>query len=637
MLERNSSVHRQFVTPRRSPRFLPQQNNTTPNPKSAKHTVSKKESNEFTVGPRRSSRLNNGDVGFSSLRRSPRFNNESSGKKVKNTSVKGGDAETKENCVVSDEGFGGGRKKERKEKRAEVKKQKNHVVSDEGIGGGAKKGGDGKKVEVEITRNGVVSNGGAGGGRRKGGNGEIVEVKTKENRVVCDKDFDGERKKIEDGDKRKRKGDEVREGWTKEQDLALQRAYLMAKPSPHFWKNVSKLVCILLSRYAVVNIDFWFDFNMEQTDSYQVPGKSQQECFDRIHFDHVTPLQPQPRSRAKTLKSSPIHDFSLSESKLLNPIDTTVRRLNVLKPKNIITQKSVEKLLQWHLEGDLDREGDIFSVLEPNIDFSTNASQPSEALSTPKQLKENKGCLQSCTETSSSSGKKPLSRFSGSHITDLVSPPVLKKVKNRVLHEKYVNQLRCRESRRRAASMKIIGEGGSTKKKDAVKAAKVALVSEARDAINKFRESQVNFMDNAFTSDGDNDDNIEFEDERTGAYGSVYKAQLPSGRIVALKKLHKAESENPSFYKSFCNETQILTEIRHRNIIKLYGFCLHNKCMFLVYEYMERGSLFCNLSYDVEAQELNWRKRINIVKGIAYGLEFRMIDQNTFMTDQSKI
>ncbi|KAJ1413620.1 Tyrosine-protein kinase, active site [Sesbania bispinosa] len=106
----------------------------------------------------------------------------------------------------------------------------------------------------------------------------------------------------------------------------------------------------------------------------------------------------------------------------------------------------------------------------------------------------------------------------------------------------------------------------------------------------------------------------------TGAYGSVYKAQLPSGRIVALKKLHKAESENPSFYKSFCNEVEILTKIRHRNIIRLYGFCLHNKCMFLVYEYMERGSLFYNLSNDVEAQELNWSKRINIVKEIAYAL-----------------
>ena len=106
----------------------------------------------------------------------------------------------------------------------------------------------------------------------------------------------------------------------------------------------------------------------------------------------------------------------------------------------------------------------------------------------------------------------------------------------------------------------------------------------------------------------------------TGAYGSVYKAQLPSGRSVALKKLHKTESENPSFYKSFCNEVEILTEIRHRNIIRLYGYCLHNRCMFLVYEYLERGSLFCNLANDVEAQELNWSKRVNIIKGTAYAL-----------------
>lgn len=245
----------------------------------------------------------------------------------------------------------------------------------------------------------------------------------------------------------------------------------------------------------------------------QVPGKSQQECFDRIHIDHVTPVQLQPRSRAKTLKSSPIREFSLSASKLLNPIDIKVRRSNVLKPKNIINQKSVEKQLQRRLIGDLDRAGDIFSVLEPNIDLSTNALQPSESLSTPKQLKENKGFLQSCTETSSSSGNKVLSRFSGSPNTDLFSPPVLKKVKNRVLHEKYVNQLRCRESRRRAASKKIIGEGRSIKRKDAVKAAKVALVSEARDAINKFRQSQVNVMDNECSSDEVNDDDIQYEDE----------------------------------------------------------------------------------------------------------------------------
>ncbi|XLT47977.1 hypothetical protein HN873_040581 [Arachis hypogaea] len=106
----------------------------------------------------------------------------------------------------------------------------------------------------------------------------------------------------------------------------------------------------------------------------------------------------------------------------------------------------------------------------------------------------------------------------------------------------------------------------------------------------------------------------------TGAYGSVYEARLPSGKTVALKKLHKTESENPSYYKSFCNEVEVLTEIRHRNIIRLYGYCLHNRCMFLVYEYLERGSLFCNLANEIEAQELNWSKRVNIIKGTAYAL-----------------
>ncbi|KAK7819792.1 mdis1-interacting receptor like kinase 2 [Quercus suber] len=108
----------------------------------------------------------------------------------------------------------------------------------------------------------------------------------------------------------------------------------------------------------------------------------------------------------------------------------------------------------------------------------------------------------------------------------------------------------------------------------------------------------------------------------TGGYGSVYKAQLPSGKVVALKKLHHLEAEDPSFDKSFKNEVQMLTEIRHRNIVKLHGYCLHKRCMFLVYQYMERGSLFCILSDDVEALELDWPKRMNIIKSIAHALSY---------------
>ncbi|KAK7856492.1 mdis1-interacting receptor like kinase 2, partial [Quercus suber] len=108
----------------------------------------------------------------------------------------------------------------------------------------------------------------------------------------------------------------------------------------------------------------------------------------------------------------------------------------------------------------------------------------------------------------------------------------------------------------------------------------------------------------------------------TGGYGSVYKAQLPSGKVVALKKLHRLEAEDPNFDRSFKNEVKMLTEIRHRNIVKLHGYCLHKRCMFLIYEYMERGSLFCVLNNDVEAVELDWTKRVNIIKGISHAISY---------------
>ncbi|GKU97133.1 hypothetical protein SLEP1_g10313 [Rubroshorea leprosula] len=108
----------------------------------------------------------------------------------------------------------------------------------------------------------------------------------------------------------------------------------------------------------------------------------------------------------------------------------------------------------------------------------------------------------------------------------------------------------------------------------------------------------------------------------TGGYGSVYRALLPNGKVVALKKLHRREAEEPPLDKSFKNEIRMLTKIRHRNIVKLHGFCLHRTCMFLIYEYMEKGSLFCVLRNDEEAVELDWNKRVNIIKHMAHALSY---------------
>lgn len=57
--------------------------------------------------------------------------------------------------------------------------------------------------------------------------------------------------------------------------------------------------------------------------------------------------------------------------------------------------------------------------------------------------------------------------------------------------------------------------------------------------------------------------------------------------------LHQIEAEVPAISKSFRNEVQVLTNMMHKNIKKLYGFYLHSQCMFLIYEYLESGSLFC--------------------------------------------
>ena len=65
----------------------------------------------------------------------------------------------------------------------------------------------------------------------------------------------------------------------------------------------------------------------------------------------------------------------------------------------------------------------------------------------------------------------------------------------------------------------------------------------------------------------------------TGGYGSIYKAMLPSGKVIALIKLHFLESQELAFDKSFRNEAEVLSEVRHHNIMKLYGNCLQSRCM----------------------------------------------------------
>ncbi|KAL4386504.1 hypothetical protein GQ457_09G026580 [Hibiscus cannabinus] len=115
----------------------------------------------------------------------------------------------------------------------------------------------------------------------------------------------------------------------------------------------------------------------------------------------------------------------------------------------------------------------------------------------------------------------------------------------------------------------------------------------------------------------------------SGGYGTVYKAKLPTGQVVAVKKLHQSEeSLLLNNLKAFESEIVALLEIRHRNIVKMYGFCSHPKHSFLVYELVERGSLRMILTNNEEAKELDWTKRLNVVKGLANALSYMHHDHS---------
>nr|XP_028959338.1 MDIS1-interacting receptor like kinase 2-like [Malus domestica] len=109
-----------------------------------------------------------------------------------------------------------------------------------------------------------------------------------------------------------------------------------------------------------------------------------------------------------------------------------------------------------------------------------------------------------------------------------------------------------------------------------------------------------------------------------GGFGKVYKAELQSGQVIAVKRLNTDDSNDvPAInLQSFQNEIRTLTTIRHRNVIRLYGFSTRKGCIFLLYEYLERGSLGKAL-YGVEGvTELGWPSRVKIVQGLARALSY---------------
>ncbi|AQK51873.1 Putative leucine-rich repeat receptor-like protein kinase family protein [Zea mays] len=105
-----------------------------------------------------------------------------------------------------------------------------------------------------------------------------------------------------------------------------------------------------------------------------------------------------------------------------------------------------------------------------------------------------------------------------------------------------------------------------------------------------------------------------------GGHGTVYKATLRSGDVYAIKKL--VISAHKGSYKSMVGELKTLGKIKHRNLIKLKESWLRNDNGFILYDFMEKGSLHDVLHVVQPAPALDWCVRYDIALGTAHGLAY---------------
>ncbi|ONK58328.1 uncharacterized protein A4U43_C09F11080 [Asparagus officinalis] len=114
-----------------------------------------------------------------------------------------------------------------------------------------------------------------------------------------------------------------------------------------------------------------------------------------------------------------------------------------------------------------------------------------------------------------------------------------------------------------------------------------------------------------------------FADENVigeGGYGIVYHGVLGDGTQLAVKNLlnNRGQAE-----REFKVEVEAIGRVRHKNLVRLLGYCAEGAHRMLVYEYVDNGNLEQWLHGDVgPTSPLTWEIRMNIILGTAKGLMY---------------
>jgi tRNA A-37 threonylcarbamoyl transferase component Bud32 len=100
-----------------------------------------------------------------------------------------------------------------------------------------------------------------------------------------------------------------------------------------------------------------------------------------------------------------------------------------------------------------------------------------------------------------------------------------------------------------------------------------------------------------------------------GRHGTVYRTQFAVGKQWAVKTVDLSQCKFPI-------EVKILNIVRHRNIVRMAGYCIRPNVGLILYEYMPEGTLFELLHERTPQVALDWTARHLIALGVAEGLSY---------------
>ncbi|KZV41391.1 hypothetical protein F511_22068 [Dorcoceras hygrometricum] len=108
-----------------------------------------------------------------------------------------------------------------------------------------------------------------------------------------------------------------------------------------------------------------------------------------------------------------------------------------------------------------------------------------------------------------------------------------------------------------------------------------------------------------------------------GGFGIVYKGQLHDGTMIAVKRMESSLITDKGI-SEFKAEIEVLTKVRHKNLVALLGFCDNGNERLLVYEYMPQGCLGQHLFEweELKIPPLTWNQRVTIALDVARGVEY---------------